>query len=741
MGIIECQLDDSYKKNEMEKELKIKEDEGSLCIIEYNKTKNFENNKKKRNSNESKTKNININEIKSKNSNNINEPYIDDNCLSKNDYDFDPNKNNNDILKIKINNKREITINDNNNKNDEDLIIITPRNNKLMYDNYNNEITDEHTIKNETLVYNFENKCSKDISKNLNEIENEENDNLNTNNKDNKSINKLKINNSKSFVTKRIVTKKPNLNKLNKDIPKNRNMKNKSNNKNINKQRNIINHLNNKSYNNIRNLKSCLFPPMFDYSFLKNNENEIQQSSTLQNQNNQLKNIILQQLKEDILPNVERKTYQEDFFSFKEKNKSNNKFYFESKKNNLKYDKALFNKLCEEQNKYLLFGNDDNKLIMDKIKNIYQVLYNKNSNENENEKINRKNNKREIDLSKNLPIYKNETNFHLRNKSYNIGNNFSMNNDNNNNNNNSYFSLFNNSTNLSINFINKANKCNNKSERNCKKVSPFFFDNKITKNNKNQKRRKLNNKEIKKEVTFNQFLNYNNFNKKNYSNIKDRKNKTYIKKVRPFIFNSKSYNNIFNNNEKKLNYSNNDINMNHIHLLSHEYRDLVEVSMPKLEEETLININIINSIIGNKYIYSYKKIDNFMNDTILYDGILYKVIDNMDNENMDKYQLLERYFQITKNCFKYYNFISEAMHDKDKPLVQFDIRYIEKIEIIENNFLENYKIDGEKDIKIIFCIYINQNNDFFIFAHNDRNFGIDVINILQFLQRYYEDMQ
>ena len=80
-----------------------------------------------------------------------------------------------------------------------------------MYDNYNNEITDEHTIKNETLVYNFENKCSKDISKNLNEKENEENDNLNNNNKDNKNINKLKINNSKSFVTKRIVTKKPNL--------------------------------------------------------------------------------------------------------------------------------------------------------------------------------------------------------------------------------------------------------------------------------------------------------------------------------------------------------------------------------------------------------------------------------------------------------------------------------------------------------------------------------------------------
>ena len=722
MGIIECQLDDSYKKNEVEKELKIKEDEGSLCIIEYNKTKNFRNNKKDENSNENK--------IKSKNKSNINE----DNCLSKESDDCEPKKNNNDVLKLDINN----------NKNDEDLIIITPRNNQLTHENYNNEITDEHTIKNDTLVYNFENKNSKDI--NINEIEIEEN--ININNKDirnddnlknknkNKNINKQKINNSKSFVTKRIVTKKPKIKnykkEINKDIPKNRNMNNKNNNKNIHKQSNMINNLNSKSYINIRNLKSCLVPPMFDISFLKNNENEIQQSSTLQNQNIQLKNIILQQLKEDILPNVERKTYQEDLLTFKEKNKSYNKFSFEPKKINLKYNKEFFYKLCEEQNKNLLFGNEDNKLIIDKIRNIYQVLYNKNNNEPINEKINRKNNKKKInknDLYKNIPIYRRETDFHLRNKSYNIENNFNMNNDNN-----SYFSLFNNSTNLSINFINKTNKCN-KSERNCKKVTPFLFNNKI------QKMSKLNNNVIKKkEVSFNQFLNYNNFNKKNYNNTNNRKNKTYIKKVKPVIYNSGSYTNIFNN-EKRLNYTNNDIDTNH--LLSHEYRDLIEVNMPKLVEETLININIINSIIGNKYIYSYKKIDNFMNDIILYDGILYKVIDNMDNDIIDennKYQLLERYFQITKNCFKYYNHINEAIHEKDKPLVQFDIRYIEKIEVIENNFLNNYKIDGEKDIKIIFCIYINQNNDFFIFAHNDRNFGKDVINILQFLQRYYEDM-
>jgi len=163
MGIIECQLDDSYKKNEMEKELKMKEDDGSLCIIEYNKKKMFSNNKKDEILNEKKN-----------------------------------NSKKNENLKIKISNS---------NKNEEDLIIITPRHNKLNSENYNNEITDEHTIRNETLVYNFENKNSKD------KIEKEEYQNMRT----------QKMNNSKSFVTKRIVTKKQNIN--NKDIPKNKNIK------------------------------------------------------------------------------------------------------------------------------------------------------------------------------------------------------------------------------------------------------------------------------------------------------------------------------------------------------------------------------------------------------------------------------------------------------------------------------------------------------------------------------------
>ena len=53
----------------------------------------------------------------------------------------------------------------------------------------------------------------------------------------------------------------------------------------------------------------------------------------------------------------------------------------------------------------------------------------------------------------NIPIFKKKTDFHIRNKSYNKFNFFNNNITNDNFNDNNYFSLFNNSANLSINFI------------------------------------------------------------------------------------------------------------------------------------------------------------------------------------------------------------------------------------------------------------------------------------------------
>ena len=130
-----------------------------------------------------------------------------------------------------------------------------------------------------------------------------------------------------------------------------------------------------------------------------------------------------------------------------------------------------------------------------------------------------------------------------------------------------------------------------------------------------------------------------------------------------------------------------------------------------------------------------------MNDIILYDGILYKVIDNMDNDNIDKnnkYQLLERYFQITKNCFKYYNHIDEAIHEKDKPLVQFDIRHIKDMKIIDSNIFEEYKLNGNK-IKFTFAIFLNQNSDFFTFLLDNEDFGNSLFNLMNLLKNYYDD--
>ena len=177
-----------------------------------------------------------------------------------------------------------------------------------------------------------------------------------------------------------------------------------------------------------------------------------------------------------------------------------------------------------------------------------------------------------------------------------------------------------------------------------------------------------------------------------------------------------------------------------MNLLSNPYKDIIEVYLPKKSGKSLIDNEIIRNIINNKYILSYKIINSLDTDKILYDGFIYKLIDNIEyyyNNEDYKYELLSRYFQITKNCFKYYNNIYEAINEKDKPLVQFDIRYIKSIEIMDKYILKNYKINGNKNIEIIFCIYLNQNNDFFVFAHNNLFIGNNIINILLFLKRYY----
>ena len=638
---------------------------------------------------------------------------------------------------LNLNNIKDRIPKDKNEYNDDELVIITPRlkNNNQYSESYANEITDEFTIKNETLVYmnDCEDNKESDIQKNNKQKSNTNkikgkvqrkkiNKNLNMkntnqlNNKKKKKINNLSKNNIK--IDNRIKKNIPNEQKNNNNIKKINNINNlnqempfvkidemeynKINNENINNNQefqklnnNLIqkpeNYLPkrkakskknskvfNKSYNNLL-FNNFGLNPLFDsfqFSDIINASNKNPQSSTLQKQNINLENILLQQLplinSEVILPNIERKTYKEDL-------------ELENKENNM-----------QQKNEYA---------------NIR------------------------------VPVFRKKTDFHIRNKSYNKYDFFNCNLTNDNGNDNNYFSLFNNSANLSINFIhNKFNK----TAKNMNNVEPIINNKNILsdRNNKSCCNKnvniKKNSKDKNQQIKSNPYLNYNNFNNKKSQN-KKVKNKSNIQKSKKNgLSNSRSYNNIFQvNKNNKYEFNNTNSNINNMLLPLEQYRDMIEIYIPKIEKKTLICKEIINKP-GNKYIFSYEKLDNFSIEQILYDGVIYKVIDKSENEE-DGYQFLERYFQITKNSFRYYNNINDAISDREKPLVQFDVRHIQNIEIIDNNIFNQSKICGKKNINIIFCIYIKDNNDFFVFSHYNKYVGNNIINILEFLIRYYED--
>ena len=184
----------------------------------------------------------------------------------------------------------------------------------------------------------------------------------------------------------------------------------------------------------------------------------------------------------------------------------------------------------------------------------------------------------------------------------------------------------------------------------------------------------------------------------------------------------------------------NNIDENENNLLYHHYRDIIEIILPKnFHKDSVVDtkIYIESKTNKNKAILNYNKLNLFNTSIILYDGILYKVNDKKNNG----FKLSKRYFQILKNCFRYYNsFNKDKDKDKneEKPLVQFDIRHIKDLQIIENDFLSEYKIEN-KDIEMVFCIYLNQNDDFFVFAVNNENLGKSVFDILNLLKNYYED--
>ena len=149
---------------------------------------------------------------------------------------------------------------------------------------------------------------------------------------------------------------------------------------------------------------------------------------------------------------------------------------------------------------------------------------------------------------------------------------------------------------------------------------------------------------------------------------------------------------------------------------------------------SLINKDFLKGNINNKIVLDYNKLESLSTSQIIYDGFIYKVVESKENG----YKLIERYFQLLKNCFRYYNNLENAVANKDKPLVQFDIRHIKEINIINNNndIFKKYKIK-EKQIEFVFCIFLYQNDDFFVFACNNKEIGNSIFTIINLLKNYY----
>ena len=99
---------------------------------------------------------------------------------------------------------------------------------------------------------------------------------------------------------------------------------------------------------------------------------------------------------------------------------------------------------------------------------------------------------------------------------------------------------------------------------------------------------------------------------------------------------------------------------------------------------------------------------------------------------------MERYFQLKKNCFRYFNNVQLARYNTDKPLVQFDIRHIKDLKIIDKKIFEEYDLNNKK-IEFCFSVFLNQNSDFFVFILDNENFGNSLFSFMNLLKNYYED--
>ena len=278
------------------------------------------------------------------------------------------------------------------------------------------------------------------------------------------------------------------------------------------------------------------------------------------------------------------------------------------------------------------------------------------------------------------------------------------------------------------NYSFNKNLCNSniKSNSNKKNNNIYSFRKRTISKNSNSNKDILNKNSIQHS-----YLNISSIINISANEIINPKNKTNKNMRLLNLINKNIINNIENYN-KQNNLDNKENNIDELLFLN--FRDAIEIDISLINiQESLIDKCFLNTI-NDKIIINYNKIDNFKTSQILYDGNIYKIIENKNKG----FKMVERYFQIKKNCFRYYNNIESAKIDSDKPLVQFDIRHIKNLNIVDNDIFKQLTIK-EKNVEFTFCIFLNQNNDFFVFVINDEKFGNSIFNYLNLLKNYYED--
>ena len=182
-------------------------------------------------------------------------------------------------------------------------------------------------------------------------------------------------------------------------------------------------------------------------------------------------------------------------------------------------------------------------------------------------------------------------------------------------------------------------------------------------------------------------------------------------------------------------YSNNIINKYKINHTENEIlnnNDIIKLKIPF--KGTQINHNLLNSSVKGIFTLNFNMLSNFSDKAILFDGNIYKVT----KEENGISRLIFRYFQITKKKFKFYKNIYSLLTINNKPLEEFDIKCMRNIEILDLNLLKN---KNEPKINFAFVINLIENINFFILATNDKNFGMNIINLLNLLKKYKDEFK